>query len=154
MNPELEEYFKVIDKVGSTNDPYGGIDFDEIFKEMKCARLDTYKYCPEDYPLLKNLSKYSIKETPWDDEYCNDPALNEYKRLTEEHKYYMTIDDVMCVYLWVVSKKVNINFYKLVLKFIILYRECVNLYGWKKKEERDRKTGINDPNFKIGDYSI
>ena len=31
VNPELEEYFKVIDKVGSTIDPYGGIDFDELF---------------------------------------------------------------------------------------------------------------------------
>lgn len=133
-------------------DPYGGIDFYEIFNDMTCPALFSYKSDPQSYPLIRTLSKFSLKETPWEDEYSIDPALIEYRRLTEEQKYYMTIDDVFCVYLRTVSKKVNLNFYKLILKFVILYRECINKYGWKKKEEWDRKNGIFDRSPQIGEY--
>lgn len=65
----------------------------------------------------------------------NDPALEEYGELEEQTKNLMSIDEIMCVYLREISQKVNGKFYKTLLKFIILFRECLNEYGWQKKSE-------------------
>lgn len=41
-------------------------------------------------------------------------------------------DAVFCEYLVQVGKVVNSDYFSTVAKFIILYRECVNKYGWAK----------------------
>ena len=67
--------------------------------DINCPSISQYSN-PKEYPLIKCLSKYAYKETPRGDEISTpDPALMEYKRLSEEYKYFMSIDDIMCVYL-------------------------------------------------------
>ena len=40
VNPELEEYFRVIDKTGGPTDPYGGIDYIALFSDISCPSLN------------------------------------------------------------------------------------------------------------------
>jgi len=44
----------------------------------------------------------------------------------------MMVDEVFALYLSTVSKKVNDTFYRTVLAFVILFRECLNEIGWRK----------------------
>lgn len=47
----------------------------------------------------------------------------------------MTCDEIFSLYLRHVSKQVNEQYYKTVLRFVLLYRECLNEYGWLKRRE-------------------
>lgn len=146
INPECEEYFRTIDKTGGPVDPYFDIDFPNLLVEvhrLNSADWKVYQDNPKDYPLIELIKKYSFKNTPGcPDTFSKDEALDEYKGLSEEWKYFMNCDEVFCVYLWSVSQKVNKVFYQTIVKFMILYWECINKYGWRKKEEWDRRNGI------------
>mmetsp|Transcript_17924 Transcript_17924/g.15829 ORF Transcript_17924/g.15829 Transcript_17924/m.15829 type:complete len:123 (+) Transcript_17924:473-841(+) len=50
----------------------------------------------------------------------------------------MSCDEVFSLYLREVSRIVNKDTYGHVLKFIILYRDCINKYGLKKKMQIER----------------
>lgn len=45
----------------------------------------------------------------------------------------MYIDETFALYLYKISLKTNPTFYKLVLAFVIFFRESLNLIGWAKK---------------------
>ena len=65
-----------------------------------------------------------------------------FKKMTEEEKDKMTCDDIFCMYLRHVSKLVNENYYKQCLRFVLLYRECLNEYGWLKRRETYLEAGM------------
>ena len=50
--------------------------------------------------------------------------------MSEHERDQLTCDDAFVLYLGDVSKYVNATYYKTVLRFIILYRECLNELGW------------------------
>ena len=49
----------------------------------------------------------------------------------------MLVDEIFALYLWRISLKVNDVFYKTVLTYTILFRECLNELGWAKKVESE-----------------
>jgi hypothetical protein len=49
----------------------------------------------------------------------------------------MFVDEIFAFYLYKISQKVNENFYKIVLMYVILFRECLNEIGWQKKIESE-----------------
>lgn len=49
----------------------------------------------------------------------------------------MKVDEIFALYLFEVSQKVNDTFYKTVLSYVILFRECLNEIGWRKRQESD-----------------
>jgi hypothetical protein len=49
----------------------------------------------------------------------------------------MLVDEIFAVYLWKISKKVSDIFYRTVLAYTILFRECLNELGWAKKIESE-----------------
>ena len=137
ISPETEDYFKTIEKGGGPTNPIKY--FKEIIEELICSKGGVLS--PEQYPLFKTISKYSHDITPGD----QDSALNntdknvsgstiDYKQLTDEQKYYLSWDEVFAFYLSQVAYKVNHNFYKTMIRFIISFREWLNTYGWKKKD--------------------
>jgi len=42
----------------------------------------------------------------------------------------MFVDEIFALYLYKISQKVNESFYKIVLTYVILFRECLNEIGW------------------------
>ena len=45
----------------------------------------------------------------------------------------MKADEIFALYLFRLSNRVNVNYYKkVVLPFVILFRECLNSMGWEK----------------------
>ena len=43
-----------------------------------------------------------------------------------------------------VCKLVNETYYKQALRFVLLYRECLNEYGWLKRRDAYHKAGMPD----------
>lgn len=65
--------------------------------------------------------------------YLNRDSTN----LPEVERCKLSCDEVFAGYLYEVSKKINPEYYKVMLRFVIAYRECLNKYGWEKKAEND-----------------
>ena len=49
----------------------------------------------------------------------------------------LSCDEAMTAYLRDVSSKTNLDFYGKATYFIILYRDCLNQYGWEKLAESE-----------------
>jgi len=44
---------------------------------------------------------------------------------------------------------VNSEYYKKVLRFVLLYRECMNEYGWIKRRETLNRAKVSEENDEI-----
>ena len=49
----------------------------------------------------------------------------------------MRVDEIFALYLFRTSRKTNETFYKTILAYVILYRECLNKIGWQKYIESE-----------------
>ena len=63
----------------------------------------------------------------------------------------MLVDEIFAVYLWRTSQRVNDNFYRTVLTYTILFRECLNDLGWSKKIESE-SIKIEDEKFILAQF--
>jgi len=61
-----------------------------------------------------------------EEELKKDDRLRKFMMMNEEEKDCLTCDEVFSLYLREVSKLVNENYYKTCLRFVLLYRECLN----------------------------
>jgi hypothetical protein len=61
----------------------------------------------------------------------------------------MLVDEIFALYLWKISEKVNDQFYRVVLAYTILFRECLNDLGWAKKIESENLKIEEEPELRI-----
>ncbi len=55
--------------------------------------------------------------------------------MSEEWRVMLSSDEIFGLYLRDVASKTNEMFYRTMLRFITLYRDCLNEYGWQKLAE-------------------
>lgn len=79
-----------------------------------------------------------------EEELMKDERMRKFYNLTEVDKDLLTCDEVFSMYLRHVSKQVNENYYRNCLRFVLLYRECLNEYGWLKRRDHYQKAGLLD----------
>ena len=72
----------------------------------------------------------------------------DYDHLNESDRQDMLADEIFALFLYRMSNKVNLKYYKTVLGFTILYRECFNEYGWGKKIESEGLKLETNPELK------
>ena len=72
-----------------------------------------------------------------DDEWKTRGWKKNYDKLSDQEKVEMLVDEIFAYYLYEVSTKVADTFYKTVLQFVILFRECLEEIGWKKRKENE-----------------
>lgn len=92
----------------------------------------------------KDDEKDKSQAVPEEEELVPDQRVLDFKAKTEEQKDLMTCDEVFCLYLREISKRVNESYYKQCLRFVILYRECINECGWLKRRETFKEAGMLD----------
>ena len=68
--------------------------------------------------------------------------MKKFLEMTEEEKDTLLCDEIFSLYLRDLSKIVNENYYKTCIRFVLLYRECLNEYGWLKRRDHFMKAGI------------
>jgi len=56
--------------------------------------------------------------------------MRNYDNLSDKDRSEMLVDEIFALYLYRISQKVNEIFYKTVLTYAILFRECLNEIGW------------------------
>ena len=59
--------------------------------------------------------------------------------MAENKKNMLNCDQVFTLYVREFSFMVNESFYRKLLIFILLFRECLNIYGWQKRAEHEVK---------------
>jgi hypothetical protein len=73
-----------------------------------------------------------------------DPVLKQFRQKTIHEKDLIVCDTIFCLYLRDVCRKVNDEFYKTIVKFVLLYRECMNEYGWIKRRETLNRAKVTE----------
>ena len=73
-----------------------------------------------------------------------DQRMNDFIKMSTHQKDKLTCDDVFTLYLGDVSKQVNQVYFKTVVKFVLLYRDCMNALGWQKRRTYLNKAGMLD----------
>jgi hypothetical protein len=63
----------------------------------------------------------------WKHDYDADMVLDEKTRNS------MMVDETFAVYLYKISQKTNPTYYRVVLAYMIFFRECLNHIGWTKR---------------------
>ena len=71
-----------------------------------------------------------------------DERYKAFEEMSEHQKDQMTCDEIFCMYLRDVCKNVNEQCYKQCLRFVLLYRECINEFGWLKRSETFARAGM------------
>ena len=61
----------------------------------------------------------------------------------------MLVDEIFALYLYRMSNRINQNYYRTVLAYVIFFRECLNEYGWGKKIESEAIRLDNNPELKM-----
>lgn len=64
-----------------------------------------------------------------------DQRMHNFVRLSPKERLNLTCDEIFVLYLGNVSKQVNAVYFRTVMKFILLYRDCLNSIGWTKRHE-------------------
>ena len=73
----------------------------------------------------------------------------DYDKLTDKDRQEMLVDEIFALYLYRMSNRINQNYYKVVLAYVIFFRECLNEYGWGKKIESEGIRLDNNPELKL-----
>ena len=72
-----------------------------------------------------------------------------YDNLTDDDRQKMLVDEIFALYLYRMSNRINIQYYKIVLAYVIFFRECLNQYGWAKKIESEGIKVDSNPELKL-----
>jgi hypothetical protein len=91
------------------------------------------------------ISKYSFDITPNGEEHESmdsgrkrrtfNQVSSEISTIGENERMQLTCDDILCLYLRDYSTKTSPTFYRQLVRFVLMYRDCLNEYGWQKKAE-------------------
>jgi hypothetical protein len=71
-----------------------------------------------------------------------------YDNLNDSERNTMLVDEIFAVYLWKISQRVSPEFYRVVVAYTILFRECLNELGWSKKIESENIKIEDEPELK------
>uniref|UniRef100_A0A7S3FW29 Uncharacterized protein n=1 Tax=Strombidium rassoulzadegani TaxID=1082188 RepID=A0A7S3FW29_9SPIT len=71
-----------------------------------------------------------------------------YDNLGDKDRQEMLVDEIFALYLYRMSNRVNQYYYKIVLAYVIFFRECLNEYGWGKKIESENINIDSNPELK------
>lgn len=72
-----------------------------------------------------------------------------YDNLTDKDRQEMLVDEIFALYLYRMSNRINQNYYRTVLAYVIFFRECLNEYGWGKKIESEAIRLDANPELKL-----
>lgn len=62
--------------------------------------------------------------------------------MTADDRQSITCDYAFALYLSHASKVVNQDYYKVLTRFVMLYRQCLNEVGWQRRREHFIKCNI------------
>ena len=57
--------------------------------------------------------------------------------MSESKKNLLNCEQIFTLYLREFSPMINEGYYRKVLTLVLLFRECLNLYGWQKRAEHE-----------------
>lgn len=121
--------------------------FEECVKELFAAKFPDYTQ----HPMFEFLQRHSFKVTPLPPEDSSETTQSmgirknfrdvsrDYFQMPENKKNMLNCDQIFTLYLRDISAMVNETYYKKLMLFILLFRECLIIYGWQRRAEHEVK---------------
>lgn len=114
----------------------------EINKEnLTAEELDKLRIEEEEELKRKKEMEEEQKMREKEEELRKDERMRNFLGKSEEEKDQIKCDEIFTMYLRDICKRVNEGYYKTILRFVLLYRECLNEYGWLKRRDHYMKAG-------------
>ncbi len=155
------------ERKGSATDPLTNFDqtIDSLFQCSQTKNEGRQYKSYKDYPMYKYLAQFSTRtdaksflkattSSPEESKMESEDGLlrglwrRNYDNLSENDRQIMLVDEIFALYLYRISNRVNDTFYKIVLAYTILFRECLNELGWQKKIESENINIAEDPELR------
>ena len=67
--------------------------------------------------------------------------LSQFPHLTFVQRQSLSCDSAFALYLCQVAKCVNLDYYKTVIRFVLLYRQALNEVGWLRRRDHVLRCG-------------
>jgi hypothetical protein len=68
--------------------------------------------------------------------------MSEFYEMNDDKKENMKCDELFCLYLRHMSKQVNSSFYRTVLRFVLLYRACMNECAFFRRRDHYKRADM------------
>jgi hypothetical protein len=159
LDPTGDMFLKGEDKRGGPSDPIAGYE-----ESVNMLFPGIYKDYTE-HPMQEWIKQYSFAATPGaplpdrtktesgmaDNQDMKDEApvtpirktfrdvSKEISYMSESKKNMMNCNEIFVIYLRECSSITNETYYHTVMKFVLMFRECLNTYGWQKRAENECK---------------
>ena len=101
------------------------------------------------HPMYPIMASFGYIETPGEEE-GSSPKTNskesyslvtqKLNQMNEAQKNQLNCDALFCIYLRDVARQVNSQYYSTMCQFVLMFRDCLNLYGWQKRAENECKS--------------
>lgn len=131
------------ERTGTATDTLHG--FEEIFESL-FKGSQKYEEKASSYPMFKYLAQFSNQgkektgpSATEEEQKDGQKLFRNYETMSDKDRNELKVDEIFALYLNNIAKKVNENFYKTVLTFTIMFRECLNEIGWQKKFENEQE---------------
>ena len=67
--------------------------------------------------------------------------------MSEERLNQLNCEQLFSFYLRDCAEQVNSDYYSTMIQFILMYRDCLNIYGWQKIAENDCKGSQGESDY-------
>lgn len=105
---------------------------------------DKFPNGPTSHPMYPYLNQFSFHNTPGGPMETNETEIKqdceakknfkeisqEILGMTEPKKNMLNCDELMSIYLRECSAQVNASYYETIIQFLLMFRDCLNMYGW------------------------
>ena len=135
-------FMKSEEKTGGPTDPIHG--FEEVVQLLFKSKYADYTQ----HPLYESIQKYSFKVTPMPPPEGQDngglrrtfrDVSRDICQMPENKRNMLNCEQIFTLYLREFSSLVNETYYKKLMTFVLLFRDCLNIYGWQKRAENEVK---------------
>jgi hypothetical protein len=83
-----------------------------------------------------------MDEDEFSEESYEDIRMQHFFDMSDEEKENLKCDELFCLYLRHMSKQVNATFYKTVLRFVLLYRTCMNECAFYRRRDHFKRADM------------
>eukprot|EP00347_Sterkiella_histriomuscorum_P022729 403337381 len=152
VDPTGDLFMRMDERRGGPTDPMSG--FESNVNTLFFGKYSDYTQ----HPLFEHIARYSFKNTPQGpDDTMNGLKKNvkdvdmEIQNFREDWKNFQNCEGIFAIYLRTFSKCTNENYYSTLTKFVLMFRDCLNQYGWQKKAENEEKD-MKEPQYQSLSY--
>lgn len=140
LDPTNELFLRTEEREGGPIDPVHS--FEDNVQLLFSQKYQSFSQ----HPMYSYLNQLSYSKTPGGMQEGNETETksenddtrkisfkdltHEIQTMTEPRKNMLNCEELMCIYMRECSTQVNESYYSTIMQFLLMFRDCLNMYGW------------------------